>query len=42
MTLDAETEGRFCYAHVLGIFHANVMYLGEGTKDFAPRRLDFL
>jgi hypothetical protein len=42
MTLDAEQERRFCYARVLGIFHANVMYLGEGTRDFAPRRLDFL
>jgi hypothetical protein len=42
MALDAEREGCFCYARVLGVFHANVLYLGEGTRDFAPRRLDFL
>lgn len=30
------------YCRVLGIFHANVIYLGEGTADFAPRRLDFI
>lgn len=32
----------FCYAHVLGIFHANVIYLGEKNTDYRPRRLEFL
>jgi hypothetical protein len=35
-------EHPYLYARVLGIFHANVVYLGEGTRDFNPRRLDFL
>lgn len=32
----------FCYAQVLGIFHANVIYVGPGSKDFWPPRIDFL
>jgi hypothetical protein len=32
----------FCYARVLGIFHANVVYLGEQNQDYRPRRLEFL
>lgn len=32
----------FCYARVLGIFHANVIYLGEKNQDYRPRRLEFL
>ena len=32
----------FCYAHVLGIFHANVVYLGEKNLDYCPQRLEFL
>ena len=32
----------FCYAWVLGIFHANVIYLGEKNQDYRPRRLEFL
>jgi hypothetical protein len=32
----------YWYGRVLGIFHANVIYLGEGTTDFSPRRLDFI
>lgn len=30
------------YAHVLGIYHANVIYVGPGNSDFSPARLDFL
>jgi hypothetical protein len=26
----------FCYACVLGIFHANVVYLGEQNLDYCP------
>ena len=36
------SEHPFCYAHVLGIFHANVVYLGEQNLDYRPRRLEFL
>jgi hypothetical protein len=32
----------FCYAWVLGIFHANVIYLGGKNQDYRPRRLEFL
>lgn len=32
----------FCYARVLGIFHANVIYNGPGLVDYQPRRLEFL
>jgi hypothetical protein len=32
----------FWYARVLGIYHANVIYIGEGNADFLPRQLEFL
>jgi hypothetical protein len=32
----------FWYARVLGIYHTNVIYTGEGNADFLPRRLEFL
>jgi hypothetical protein len=32
----------FWYARVLGIYHANVIYIGEGNTDYLPRRLEFL
>ena len=32
----------FWYARVLGIYHVNVVYIGEGNTDFLPRRLEFL
>ena len=32
---------RFCYARILGIYHANVQYIGPGLRDYNPRRLDF-
>ena len=32
----------FSYAWVLGIFHANVIYTGPGSKDFQLRRIEFL
>ena len=32
----------FCYARVLGIYHANVIYVGPGFKDYQPRRIEFL
>ena len=33
---------RFCYARVLGIYHANVIYMGPGSKDFLSRRIEVL
>lgn len=33
---------RFWYARVLGIYHANVIYIGEDATDYTPRRLEFL
>ncbi|KAG6912705.1 hypothetical protein DXG01_012722 [Tephrocybe rancida] len=35
-------EHPFWYACVLGIYHANVLYLGEGNADYRPRRVEFL
>jgi hypothetical protein len=32
----------FCYARVLGIYHANVIYLGTGEPDYRGRRMEFL
>jgi hypothetical protein len=32
----------FWYAKVLNVFHANVIYLGEGNRDFLPRRIEFI
>jgi len=32
----------FLYAHILGIFHVNVIYTGPGVKDYLPRCLEFL
>jgi hypothetical protein len=35
-------EDCFKYAQVLGIYHANVIYVGPGMIDYQPRRLEFL
>ena len=32
----------FSYARVLGIFHANIIYTGPGSRDFQSRRIEFL
>jgi hypothetical protein len=32
----------FKYARVLGIYHVNVIYIGEKNADYSPRRLEFL
>ena len=32
----------FFYARVLGIFHANIVYTGPGSRDFQSRRIEFL
>ncbi|KAF8838017.1 hypothetical protein BDN67DRAFT_908198, partial [Paxillus ammoniavirescens] len=31
-----------CYACVLGIYHANMIYIGPGHKDYQPRQIKFL
>jgi hypothetical protein len=36
------SEHPFCYAHIISIFHANVVYLGEQNLDYHSQRLDFL
>lgn len=38
----SETPHHFRYARIIGIFHANVQYVGPGAKDYNTRRLDFL
>lgn len=32
----------FHYARVLGIYHANIIYMGEENRDYTPHRLEFL
>lgn len=32
----------FLYAHVLGIYHVNAIYIGPGMVDYNPQHLDFL
>ncbi|KAJ3538280.1 hypothetical protein NMY22_g5229 [Coprinellus aureogranulatus] len=33
---------RFCYARLLGVYHANVVYTGRGSLDRKARRFDVL
>ena len=39
---DSGNHHLFCCARVLGIFHANIIYTGPGSKDFKSRRVEFL
>ncbi|KAF8074943.1 hypothetical protein FPV67DRAFT_1408331 [Lyophyllum atratum] len=41
---DLEHSGAhpFWYAKVLGIYHANIIYIGGGNGDYWPRRIEFL
>jgi hypothetical protein len=39
---EQESDRRFWYAYVLGIYHANVVFLGRGPADRQPHRLEFL
>jgi len=32
----------FCYARVLGVYHANVIFTGPESRDYQVRRLEFL
>lgn len=39
---DDNELGLFMYARVLGVCHANVVYVGPGVIDYQPRRMSFL
>ena len=39
---DTQLHHPFLYAHVLGIYHVNVIYTGEGMLDYKARRVEFL
>lgn len=39
---DSASRHRFRYARVLGIYHANVIYVGHGMLNYQPRRMEFL
>ncbi|TFK34101.1 hypothetical protein BDQ12DRAFT_700523 [Crucibulum laeve] len=39
---DSVSPHYFRYAHVLGIYHANIIYTGHGMRGYHPRRLEFL
>jgi hypothetical protein len=39
---DKDPEDWFRYAQVLGIYHANIIYVGPGMLDYEPRRMEFL
>ena len=39
---ELETQHQFCYAQLIGIYHANIHFIGPGSKDYLPRRLNFV
>ena len=39
---DEGSNHPFLYARVLGIYHVNVIYTGEGSLDYTARRVEFL
>jgi hypothetical protein len=39
---DGSSTHPFCYARVLGIYHANVIYTGPGARDYLLRHIEFL
>ena len=45
MVASPETEPGshpFWYAAVIGVFHANVQHVGKDSRDYRPRRMEFL
>lgn len=40
--VDPPSDHTFRYARVLGVYHANVLYVGHGMLDYQPRRMEFL
>jgi hypothetical protein len=39
---DSSRSHPFRYARVLGIYHANVIYIGRGMVNYQPQRMEFL
>ncbi|KAG2742745.1 hypothetical protein P692DRAFT_20879278 [Suillus brevipes Sb2] len=40
---DVQDEGhRYMYAKVIGIYHVNVIFIGNGMIDYTPLRMEFL
>ena len=39
---ESETWHRFCYAQLIGVYHANIHFIGPGSKDYLPRRFDLV
>jgi hypothetical protein len=40
---DSSTSSHpFRYGRVLGVYHANIVYIGPGMVDYQPRRMEFL
>jgi hypothetical protein len=39
---DGSLDHHFLYARVLAAYHANVIYMGPGMRDYEARRMDFL
>jgi hypothetical protein len=39
---NSDSSHPYLYARVLGIYHVNVIYTGEGSLDYAARRVEFL
>ena len=42
MMLSRSLSHPFCYARIIGIFHANIIYTGPGLLDYQPHQLEFL
>lgn len=40
--LDDKRDGPYLYARVLGVYHANVIYVGAGATDYQSQRMDIL
>lgn len=41
-TSDNDVDHPFLYARVLGIYHTNVIYTGDGAQNYQARRFEFL
>ena len=42
LLVSSESVYAFLYTCVLGIFHVNVIYTGQGAKDYLPMHMEFL
>lgn len=38
---EPEPQHCFCYAWLIGVYHANIHFISPGSKDYLPRQLDF-